>query len=143
MSRPPGSASPPTRIACGEPGSYGFTFGARSGASVTWFAPVTPISAPGIPCGGGASMSGAIAIPGPPYGTGAGPGVIACGICPGGVGGVSGGQYGISHHALDCAQILVRVASAVACTMRNRMNGVISVTETPVVICGDAARAAY
>ena len=37
----------------------------------------------------------------------------------------------------------MRVASAVACTMRNRTNGVITVTDTPVVICGDAASAAY
>src|SRR5258708_14529811 len=113
MSRPPGSASPPAGTDGGDPGSYGFASGARSGASVTWFAPVTPISTPAASlspcgtCGAGASMSGAIAIPGPPYGTGGGPGVIACGICPGGVGGVSGGQYSLNHHALRCAPILV------------------------------------
>src|SRR5258708_16720316 len=131
MSRPPGSASPPTRIACGEPGSYGFTFGARSGASVTWFAPVTPISTPGITCGGGASMSGAIAIPGPPYGTGAGPRVIACGICPGGVGGGSGGPERINHHAPGSPQILVRVAAAVGCPIREPSDGGVSIPRTP------------
>src|SRR6266536_6045308 len=88
-------------MACGEPGSYEFTFGAASGDPVTWFAPVTPSStpAPGArpdgTSGTGASWDGASAEPGPPYGTGAGPAFGAPGICGGADGALSGGQYGI------------------------------------------------